>query len=102
MLTETWLIELDSTVISQLKSNSYKCTQVYRISGRFGGGVGILFKNNIELLDTSSLHLPESDCLVSNLNFCNNNTYKLIVIYRPPNNAYSSFIESFQELLSTI
>ena len=89
VITETWLQDgnpSDLAIISALNSSGYSFTHSPRISNTRGGGLGILYKNNLKVnaLSISNLSSFES-CLWS----VTGSNFDLVImgLYRPP---YSS------------
>ena len=100
-ITDTWLYDNDCSVIVQLKSNNYDFIHSPRHDGRSGGGVGVLFRNNIKLTSSKSLLLHTSECIINSF-IINQYNIRIILIYRPPNSSSSLFFDAFYELISSI
>ena len=103
-LTETWISAIDNGNIinTQLLPLRYKFIHIIRKTGCRGGGVGIIYRDTIDLINSHDLYL--TNCEYIKADFIINNLYifNIIVIYRPPSNNYITFINEFYELTSSI
>ena len=101
-LTETWLEPGDSDrlLIEELIPSGYRFLHNPRSIGR-GGGVGMLFKNSLrvkqeETIVTDSFEYMQIICNTSTKSF------RIIVIYRPPNGSFANFCLDFSGLLERL
>ena len=101
-LTETWLEPGDSDrlLIEELIPSDYRFLHNPRSIGR-GGGVGMLFKNSLrvkqeETIVTDSFEYMQIICNTSTKSF------RIIVIYRPPNGSFANFCLDFSGLLERL
>ena len=98
-LTETWLEPGDSDrlLIEELIPSGCRFLHNPRCIGR-GGGVGMLFKNSLrvkqeEAIVTDSFQYMQIICNTSTKSF------RIIVLYRPPNGSFANFCLDFSGLL---
>ena len=97
-LTETWLCGDDSDLyyIRDICPDGYVFHHVPRLHST-GGGVGIVFKNNIKV----NIQADESYCSFEHLELELKTTkcyIRLIVLYRPPSSDVSLFFDEFAKL----
>ena len=103
ILTETWLTNdtRDASKLTELLPDTHTFHHVPR-KDKIGGGVGILISkkfNNVRLIEK---HLyPSFEHMEINFDI-NNKTFKVVVIYRPPENNINYFIEDFRALLESL
>lgn len=106
VLTETWLKDEDSVSISSLSPPGYLFHNCPRPSQRIGGGIGLMYRVNLQISRTDSgekRSFEFCECNVKNLS----TPLKIIDIYRPP---YSEvhpvspnvFFEEFSAYLENI
>ena len=69
-----------------------------RVYGR-GGGVGIMIHNDFRIISSTFLVFSYSDGLSITLKSSNDIIFKIIVIYRPPNNDFTTFFNEFSDLV---
>ena len=88
------------TILSNLSTNlhAYSFIRSDRVYGR-GGGVGIMIHNDFRIISSNCLVFSYSDGLSITLKSSNYIILKIIVIYRPPNNYFTSFFNEFYDLL---
>ena len=103
-LTETWLSTIDNGNIinQQLLPLRYKCIHIIRKTGCRGGGVGIIYRDTINLINSHDLYLTNCECIKADFIINKLYIFNIIVIYRPPSNNYITFINEFYELTSSI
>ena len=88
-ITETWLSDNDILIISSLNTKSLRFTHLPLPGPNYGGGIGVLYRNNINLIHSSDLHHSESfKCTYHPVNSF---PFTLITIYRPPHKFHSIF-----------
>ena len=82
ILTETWIREDNTTTPGRLCPSGYKALSISR-HGRTGGGIAIVYKNdlNINITKGQPLETMESTCFSINTGF---KVVNLIAIYKPP------------------
>ena len=106
-ITESWLSkDNDLNVIGDLTPNGYNFINIPRPASntkRAGGGVGLLYKNNIKIKNVTSkpfATFEHMECLVS----LDKISYRMLLVYKPPpvDNAFilefSEFITDFSTL----
>ena len=86
-ITETWLgTDIDNGVIAELVPEGYQFVHIPRSEGRRGGGVGVMYKNGLNIRVTRSTDIIKYstfEFIACNIKFKAINM-KLIVVYRPP------------------
>ena len=103
-LTETWLRPNDDVILGEMCPPGYDVIHIPRRTGR-GGGVAFVFKQCFKTL----LHQNKDYNSMENMEFtlnCNSETYRIIVIYRPPSSSkngatFGVFLEEFNSLLES-
>lgn len=98
-LTETWL-ELgdnDGVLIEELTPTGYKFLHNPRSSGR-GGGVGLLLEKTLRIKQEETMKVKSFKYMQA---ICNTSTksFRIVIIYRPPNFSTADFFLEFSELL---
>ena len=78
--------------------HTYSFIRSDRAYGR-GGGVGIMIHNDFRIISSHFLVFSYSDGLSNTLKSSNDIIFKIIFIYRPPNNDFTSFFNEFLILL---
>ena len=58
-LTETWLKD-NSAISASLNINNIRFVQLNRLGPHLGGGVGIIYKSNLNLINSTDLALEKS------------------------------------------
>ena len=101
-ITETWLSDNDIPIISSLNTKSLRFTHLPRPGPNYGGGIGVLYRNNIKLIHSSDLHLDHSEAFKCTFHPVNSLPFTLITIYRPPHNSTSSFIDEIDNIMSSL
>ena len=97
---ETWLTQDDKAVISELTPVGYTFTHLPRSSKR-GGGVGLLFRNTLNVRHSpSSVKFKSFELLQASI-ASDNTTTHIVVIYRPPGSScpFSTFLDEFAALM---
>ena len=99
ILTETWIGEDDTTTPGRLCPSGYKALSVSR-HGRTGGGIAIVYKNNLNINITKGqpLETMESTCFSINTGF---KAVNLTAIYRPPDSNALEFCNELANLLES-
>ena len=67
-----------------------------------GGGVGVIFKNSIKLISSTSVNLSDSDTIILTLLTANNLYLRIILIYRPPSSSYLLFLDNINDIISSM
>lgn len=105
-ITETWvgMSDTDDTCINGLVPDGYSILRADRSDGRHGGGVAVLYKQNIHIKLTKCATYTTFECL-SCLLTIHNTTTLIHVIYRPPPSksnglTTNSFLTEWAEFLS--
>ena len=97
-ITETWLKENDTVRIAELTSLGHKFIHNPRL-GKSGGGVGLLYKPELTLLEKCNGFVATSfehmECDIK----CKNASLQLMVLYRPPASSMNIFLTEFGHLL---
>ena len=101
-ITETWLLDNDIPKISSLNTKSLRFTHLPRPGPNYGGGIGVLYRNNIKLIHSSDLHLDHSEAFKCTFHPVNSLPFTLITIYRPPHNSITSFIDEIDNIMSSL
>ena len=83
-------------------NNSYCFQHTPHEGSKTGGGDGILYSKSIKLLSYTKYPISSCECFIVALRTSLNNTIKFIIIYRPPSNNYITFLDDFNDLLTTI
>jgi hypothetical protein len=81
-LTETWLGDQDQVTIGEICPPGYKFQHVPRPGGKYGG-VGILYKSNIEVKLEKSAQCQSFEHIVMKFTLANENI-RIMTVYRPP------------------
>ena len=85
-VTETWLNELDSAIISDITGDQYYFLHSPRcfdnMGGSIGGGVGILFKTFYKYSNFKRINLDYSEGLSIDFYLHNPIKFSLFLIYR--------------------
>ena len=101
-LTETWLEPGDSDrlLIEELIPPGYRFLHNPRSIGR-DGGVGMLFKSSLKVKQEETIVTDSFEYMQI---ICNNSTksFRIIVIYRPPNGSFDNFCLDFSGLLERL
>ena len=99
ILTETWIREDDTTTPGRLCPSGYKALSISR-HGRTGGGIAIIYKNdlNINVTKGQPLETMESTCFSINTG---SRVVNLIAIYRPPDSNALEFCNELANLLES-
>ena len=106
-LTETWLKCQSNPIVSEIRAALNDYTFHYKSrENRRGGGVAILAKSNVEVLNTKTYPYKSFESIEVTLR-CHHVSVQSIVIYRPPQSAVhtyskSDFIKEFTSLLDTV
>lgn len=98
--TETWLNVDDTIIPAELKSLGFNLIQKVRADGRKGGGVLLLIRNG--LITTPHKYISSINCeiLYTKVIF-NSITLPILLIYRPPNNSPSQFLDDFSRAVNS-
>ena len=66
------------------------------------GDVGVIFKNSIKLISSTSANLSDSDTIILKLLTSNNLYLRIILIYRPPSSSYLLFLDNLNYSTSSM
>lgn len=91
-ITETWMRPDDPVTATELTPSGYSFHHVPRVN-RQGGGVGVLFKNEIVLSKKSTYEASSFESVICTFQPANGKSLILVVIYRPPSSSFSTFLE---------
>ena len=69
-----------------------------------GGGIGVVFKNSIKLISSTSANLDDSDTktLILTLLTANNLYLRIILIYRHTSSSYLLFLDNRNDIISSM
>ena len=103
-LTETWLKADDDIILGEMCPPGYDVTRIPRTTGR-GGGVAFVYKKCFKVLLQKNIQFKSMENIDITLN-CNSETYRVIVVYRPPSSSKNSpnfnvFMEEFNNMLES-
>ena len=99
-LTETWLTDKDTTSVSELCRDNFTLIHQPRGGARRGGGIGVLFRKTLQLVSRVSVDTRASETLSVTLrNARTSCTTRVIVIYRPPNSCFGTFLDDVSTVL---
>ena len=100
-LTETWLHEsdYDAVELGTLCPTGYRFLHNPRLHAR-GGGVGLLFKNSLDI--NTTLYETYKTFELMDVRLKSHVHLRVFVIYRPPESNYTLFYEEFSRLLERV
>ena len=109
-LTQTWLSteqSLSSHKIMDFCPLGYKMDHIPRSSGQKGGGVGILYKETLDLKNNQTVSTFASFECIERLLKVNSTCIRVVVIYRPPVSSVnavtaSMFLSEFSTYLQSL
>ena len=101
-ITETWLKDTDSHVISECTPTGYSICHTPRITSS-GGGVALVYKSSMKLSSWKPLHFNSFEATLATLLY-HGISIKLVILYRPPPNKKNrsttqQFLSEFGNLL---
>ena len=104
-LTETWLNSDDEAFITEICPEGFKFIHAPRNNNKRGGGVGLLFKNNLQMKKKLCDSFSSFECM--NILLLNLINVRIFVIYRPPPSqvnglTVSLFFAEFSQFLEDI
>ncbi|KAI0227439.1 putative chitinase 1 [Lamellibrachia satsuma] len=99
-ITETWLVEGEMTVTSELCGGDFTFVHRPRSGARRGGGVGVLFRKTLQLVSRADIdtHACET-CCVFLRNIRIGCITRVIVVYRPPTSNFRTFLDDVGKIL---
>ena len=97
-MTETWLNAKNKIIPAELENLGYTMISKNRDDGRNAGGVALLIQNDIIVTSSKVYQSTNCDLLRTQIKH-NNLSLSLLLIYRPPNNDYRSFITDFTDII---
>ena len=77
---------------ASLSINNLSFAQLKRLGPLIGGSVGILFKYNPNLINSTDLALEISEYFSCTFHQANSRQFTIIVIYRPPHQSIPKFL----------
>ena len=92
-ITETWLKDNDTHIISELSKPPYIFNSYPRIG--HAGGIGILHKSTISLTTSKHLLTSSAEIVICSFSWRGSVIIKTIIIYRPPNLDFKQFLADF-------
>ena len=91
-MTETWLNQLDTFTTTTLQTMVNRLIRRQRIDGRRGGGIAILLDPDINLITSTDVNCNTNcDILRTTITY-NKSIFTLLLLFRPPNNDYNTFL----------
>ena len=101
-MTETWLNQLDTCTIKTLQIMGYRLIQRPRTDCRHCGGIAILLGPDINLITSTDVDC-NTNCEIFRTTFTyNTSIIRLLLISRPPNNDYNTFLLTLLNLYMVI
>lgn len=97
-ITETWLNELYSPCLDMLVPTGFSIINKDRKDQR-GGGVAIIHKDNIAIMEIESCKYNTFECLTTNIKTKDNGNVLCHLLYHPPGNT-SAFGEHLSDLIA--
>ena len=97
-MTETWLNAKNKIILAELEKLGYTMISKNRDDGRNAGGVALLIQKDIIVTSSKVNQSTNCDLLLTKIKH-NNLSLSLLLIYRPPNNDYRSFITDFTDII---
>ena len=97
-LTETWLNAKNKIIPAELENLGYTMISKNRDDGRNAGGVALLIQKDIIVTSSKVYQSTNCDLLLTKIKH-NNLSLSLLLVYRPPNNDYRSFITDFTDII---
>ena len=100
ILTETWLKADDQVVMGDMCPPGYSVLSAPRQSGR-GGGIGIVFKSQLNLQLRNSV-LPPSSTFEHALVTYRHSNINFAIVYRPPSSSVTDFLAEFEDFVCAL
>ena len=101
-ITETWLINNDSSIPSQLTPTNFDIIQSNRLSPSRGGGLSIIYSSEFKLLSSSIPSTIFCEILSCRFLLPNSIIIQFILIYRPPSSIFNNFLSELESLFESI
>ena len=99
-LTETWLTDEDTTSVSELCRDNFTLVHQPRGSARRGGDIGVLFRKTLQLISRVTIDTRASETLSVTLRNAHTScTTRVVVMYRPPNSCFGTFLDDVSKVL---
>ena len=99
-MSVSWLTHDDSVSVGMITPDGYCFNHVPR-SGRRGGGVSVLYETALQIT-IARFQRPQSfECFQTRLT-SDNQTYRFVLVYRPPNADCERFFDELTQLLDDI
>ena len=100
-ITETWLSTNDTPIIASLNNDIHHFVHLPRAGTNYGGGIGILYNNNIKMTNNKDLEQLHSEAFSCTFHPIYSHSFTFITIYRPPHHSIPKFIVELNNLLNT-
>ena len=72
-----------------------------RADTHYGGGIGIIYNNNIKMTNNKDLEQLHSEAFLCTFHLINSHPFTVITIYRPPYHSIPKLIVELNNLLNT-
>ena len=93
-LTKTWLTDEDTTYVSELCRDNFTLVHQPRGGARSGWDIGVLFRKTPQLVSRVTVDTRASETLSVTLrNARTSCTTRVLVMYRPPNSCFGTFLD---------
>ena len=107
VLCETWLTDsyqLDDVIVKELLPENYLLERVDRNNGQSGGGLAIVYRNNLKLRVNKDLTFLQFECIYGVLSI-HNTSINICDFYRPPLTernglSTSKFLDEWRDFMS--
>ena len=99
--TETWLSTNDTPIIASLNNDIHHFVHIPRAGTHYGGGIGILYNNNIKMTNNKDHEKLHSEAFSCTFHFITSHPCDIITIYKPPHHSIPKFIVELNNLLNT-
>ena len=106
-ITETWLkADNDAITVGEITPPGYTLEHIPRASGRRGGGVGMMFRNNLKMTNDTGKQFKSFEHIVLKIS-TKSTCFRFIVVYRPPSTSKTGqtvrqFADEFSTLLEHV
>ena len=100
-ITETWMKPDDPVTASDLTPPGFSLHHAPR-TGRVGGGVGVLYKNEFKLTAKENPKTSSYESTLCTFKSDHNKNLVLLVVYRPPSSSFAIFLDEFSSCLEDL